>query len=615
MNKQMSVEKINVNGIEHDFRDVEDVAAERQRAMSAEGELSNGLSSEVTRAKQEEAKLLNKIEAEVSRAMAAEAKLKAEAAETYLTIEAAEAEHESRLDAEQELRTAIAENRKEAAETYLTIEDAEAEHESRLEAEQELRTAIAENRAERITSDEAIADKIAEHSTVRFDRIEENEVTINAGEMGSTLTAIVYYKLGNKFVAADSAGNYWDTWDGMEAYMSGGKIREDKVYLCEDDLYLKNETGLQIASVKAAHYQGLSVTVSTDSVILKNLNTSLEKEHAVSIPIATDKNAGIITAYDKEVISQLDKVIYRSDDSFSIVDRKGNVVIKMDEGGFDVASTSYKLIDDSMPWLTICDEKGYVFYSSRKDVISNVRESLIKERSVAAVSWIDDDFNVYDDSGELRLPYARLREWSNTNGIYIDFATPPLNETKTLFAQELENEGFRFLLHPIHDGWYSEGGYTHDIVKVKKSLAECVRFHKHNFVGDGRILVWPGSSNKFTDNVEFVSQICDCAITATYDGTNHCADNSKYQLQRIAINGLSTTRTKTSVKEQIKRYIDTGDWVILYTHLYQATDMDTVDETTDSWANIKEIAEYANSLCRIRPTEVVWNERKLIYNF
>ena len=43
--------------------------------------------------------------------------------------------------------------------------------------------------------------------------------------------------------------------------------------------------------------------------------------------------------------------------------------------------------------------------------------------------------------------------------------------------------------------------------------------------------------------------------------------------------------------------------------------MDTVDETTDSWANIKEIAEYANSLCRIRPTEVVWNERKLMYNF
>ncbi len=381
------------------------------------------------------------------------------------------------------------------------------------------------------------------------------------------------------------------------------------------ELVEKISERIETAETKASHYQGLSVKSSSNSVVFNNPNVNLDKEHTILFPVATSINAGIITADDKNFIDELDKAIIPCDDSFKILDQDGNVAVKLNATGFNIASTSYKLIDDSMPWLTICDEKGYVFYSSRKDVISNVRESLIKERSVAAVSWIDDDFNVYDDSSELRLPYVRLREWSNTNGIYIDFATPPLNERKTLFAQELENEGFRFLLHPIHDGWYSEGGYTHDIVKVKKSLAECVRFHKHNFVGDGRILVWPGSSNKFTDNVEFVSQICDCAITATYDGTNHCADNSKYQLQRIAINGLSTTRTKTSVKEQIKRYIDTGDWVILYTHLYQATDMDTVDETTDSWANIKEIAEYANSLCRIRPTEVVWNKRKLMYNF
>lgn len=80
--------------------------------------------------------------------------------------------------------------------------------------------------------------KIAEHSTVRFDRIEEGEITINAGEIGSTPTAIVYYKPANKFVAADSAGNYWDTWDGMEAYMSGGKIREDKVYLCGSGIFI-----------------------------------------------------------------------------------------------------------------------------------------------------------------------------------------------------------------------------------------------------------------------------------------------------------------------------------------------------------------------------------------
>ena len=79
-------------------------------------------------------------------------------------------------------------------------------------------------------------------ATVRFDRIEENEVTINAGEIGSTPTAIVYYKPANKFVAADGAGNYWDTWQGMEAYMSGGSVRKDKIYLCKDKIYIYSNT-------------------------------------------------------------------------------------------------------------------------------------------------------------------------------------------------------------------------------------------------------------------------------------------------------------------------------------------------------------------------------------
>ena len=64
------------------------------------------------------------VDDEVSRAMAAEANLKAEAAETYLTIEVAEAEHESRLEAEQELRYSIASNRAEriTADEIITAE-------------------------------------------------------------------------------------------------------------------------------------------------------------------------------------------------------------------------------------------------------------------------------------------------------------------------------------------------------------------------------------------------------------------------------------------------------------------------------------------------------------
>lgn len=105
--------------------------------------------------------------------------------------------------------------------------------------------------------------KISEHSTVRFDRIEENETTINAGEIDSTPTAIVYYKPTNKFVAADNAGNYWDTWDGMEAYMSGGVIRKDKVYIGSNTVYIwSTDKGILIENVQVLQETGDSETAA-----------------------------------------------------------------------------------------------------------------------------------------------------------------------------------------------------------------------------------------------------------------------------------------------------------------------------------------------------------------
>ena len=96
---------------------------------------------------------------------------------------------------------------------------------------------------------ETIEASLLAGATVRFHRIEENEATINAGEIDSTPAAIVYYKPANKFVAADSAGTYWDTWGGMEAYMSGGAVRKDKVYLCGRDIYVFNRAHLINANI------------------------------------------------------------------------------------------------------------------------------------------------------------------------------------------------------------------------------------------------------------------------------------------------------------------------------------------------------------------------------
>lgn len=119
--------------------------------------------------------------------------------------------------------------------------------------------------------------KIAEHSTVRFHRIEENEATINAGEIGSTPSAIVYYKPANKFIVADSAGNYWDTWQGMEAYMSDGKILPNKVYLSNDGCAYIVDTNrlVNIYMTELRFYsfiKGLILDESFESVVgVKNL--------------------------------------------------------------------------------------------------------------------------------------------------------------------------------------------------------------------------------------------------------------------------------------------------------------------------------------------------------
>ena len=106
--------------------------------------------------------------------------------------------------------------------------------------------------------------------TARFDRIEENVVEINKGEIGIENPRVVYYKPKNIFVAVDNAGNYWDTWSGMASYMSGGKIREDKVYLCGVSTYTWN--GRKFSANQ--HYGNLEVEIGgvSDSTFLPTTN-------------------------------------------------------------------------------------------------------------------------------------------------------------------------------------------------------------------------------------------------------------------------------------------------------------------------------------------------------
>ena len=94
-----------------------------------------------------------------------------------------------------------------------------------------------------------LSHKIEAGLTVRFTRVEENEAVIKS-EAIDAVAEVVYYKPSNIFVAADSNGNYYDNWDGIGAYMSGGKVRDDKVFLCGGEAYVWNGAVLSLLTDK-----------------------------------------------------------------------------------------------------------------------------------------------------------------------------------------------------------------------------------------------------------------------------------------------------------------------------------------------------------------------------
>lgn len=234
----------------------------------------------------------------------------------------------------------------------------------------------------------------------------------------------------------------------------------------------------------------------------------------------------------------------------------------------------------------------------------------------ADLCWIDDDFRVLDNSNNLKPIYQAAHDWMIEKNIRCDFAVITTSSAATISTLKAwEEEGFNFLMHPTHDGWYNyKESYKHDITLVRKYFITNMRFFQQNIASaKRRILVYPGSSHAFQENIDFISQYVECAISATTKGSNPGTYNDRYKLKRITIQ-LSASHTKSQVKNLIKQYIDNGDWVILASHMYNFEVSDVLDETTNSFANLKEIVEYANSLCPLRSTESIWDKRRKLYD-
>lgn len=309
------------------------------------------------------------------------------------------------------------------------------------------------------------------------------------------------------------------------------------------------------------------------------------------------------------------------EDCLYVSDAFGNTILKVDVKGIKalgVETKEIKTIDDNYPAFSVTDNNGNIIFQldARCGFLDLVERTRNNKLSVPAVSWIDDDFLVDDAGGNLTPNYAALHTWCITNNIRMDFALID-DASKVNRVHQFEKENFRFLLHPKHQGWYNDPveGNTHNIATVKESLAENISFFKANNINsDCKIIVWPGDSDTFPDNMEVVGNYCECGIKATLEDCNFGNKNNRFALRRLSIIP-SSDRPKSLIKDEIRSCLEQGGWVILYTHFYECDiTITTPDETSNSVVNVLEIAGYANDLCKIRNTEAIWAERKIMYN-
>ena len=343
---------------------------------------------------------------------------------------------------------------------------------------------------------------------------------------------------------------------------------------------------------------------------------------------------GVEIQTGKLFVQKIDTAEIASEEAeWCLVDGDGYVVAKINADGIITTSVSadrvaapkyttpvplgFDMIEDAAPAITICDSEGFVLdrLQAGRGFYGSVKNKLVKLKGVAALSWIDDDFAVIDN-GSLKSVYSKLHTWCLDQGLALDFATDVQTGVALTTLLAWEREGFRYVMHPDHEGWWTgEGGYVHDLSKVKASLVDTIRFFRVNgLCSDAKILVWPGSSNEVPANIPVVSKYCDCAISVRQGG-NPGIVNDRYQLQRIKIDGISSSRTKSFIKDSIRDSLANGEWVILYTHMYEVDPADTVDNTSNTFGNICDIVSYANGLVPLRSSEEIWRDRKLMYDF
>ena len=276
-------------------------------------------------------------------------------------------------------------------------------------------------------------------------------------------------------------------------------------------------------------------------------------------------------------------------------------------------STEYQL---NIPYVSDINNFPIIQLSTKQAIVS-LEDEYIKRYNVAAISWVDDDFNltsvpkikaICDEVG-CKIDFGLVPTYTKGTGDYPTDSVYSFTEEQLELIKQYELEGFHMQIHPVHRGWYesASAGTYQGRSWTEQSLVKTIRLFKENNILNNSCIIYPGGSSAFQDTVDMVKAWLEFGVTAGGKYNEGICD--KYKLLRYFIN-ISASQTKTQIKAVIDEAVAKGAWLILGTHGHQFNDSGTIDETTPSLANLKEIIEYANAKTSIKPVGEVFRARK-----
>lgn len=276
-------------------------------------------------------------------------------------------------------------------------------------------------------------------------------------------------------------------------------------------------------------------------------------------------------------------------------------------------STEYQL---NIPYVSDINNFPIIQLSTKQAIVS-LEDEYIKRYNVAAISWVDDDFNltsvpkikaICDEVG-CKIDFGLVPTYTKGTGDYPTDSVYSFTEEQLELIKQYELEGFHMQIHPVHRGWYesASAGTYQGRSWTEQSLVKTIRLFKENNILNDSCIIYPGSSPTFQDTVDMVKTWLEFGVMA--GGKYNMGICNKYKLARYFVN-ISSSQTKTQIKTVIDEAVKNGAWLILGTHGHQFNDSGTIDETTPSLANLQEIIDYANSKIPIKPIGEVFRKRK-----